>query len=457
MIPLNTSEIVNKFSRVFGGTDFENSQHIYGCLSSVLEFVSVKPSTLRLGSIEALQEILQSFDWGKALFLRKDPHSWIVRIILRGPDGRYLFVRATLWTICVLQGPDAPAIVVSEFQADGAKLAEEAAKDLQQLLALLRARNPSAPKEVRIAFLSERVYDSLQAVQHFQTARAAWKDIENLEIIVVPEVSIAGSEIVAQALDHPVILVDKTQLAALQTDPDTDFIASFDWHWSSKSTATIENLTRMLRGLKIAPSEKTGGKRLFLSLELEKRIWVEQFEVLLSAVEFLKTEYGFDTVIINGMTAPEGLPKEQPFFEEIARREDDFARDLQGKVSGVAVETTRRMTLKQKISHITSCSYFIAPAGSAALLPILCDVPGICFGTKDFLRAALHLLPEDRNRFNVLDPAEVQLVSGELSVQRYTWAANTPQGQSYSIAPAFFAANLAVHAKAYLGGTIPKR
>lgn len=172
--------------------------------------------------------------------------------------------------------------------------------------------------------------------------------------------------------------------------------------------------------------------RVWLSLELEKRLWAEQIEGLSTIIDALARKYlrEGETVglVFNGMTGVEGgempwyicglIAREQSLIEEIRSK-----LRCRHKVFNLAGKTLRVKTL-----FASGIDFIVAPLGSASLLPsLIFDKPGVVYGNNvSDLRSFV-----GRNTI-ILDEKNVTDVHALKGVVNWR---GTGQCVSYSIAP----------------------
>ncbi len=145
--------------------------------------------------------------------------------------------------------------------------------------------------------------------------------------------------------------------------------------------SNIRNLRKSF--IEYASSCKTpkiqGNFVILISLELEKRIWVNQVEVYKAVTAKLLNKFSSLTIIVNGMTGKEYgeesrevkkmIEKERVLVKEMFHGFDVDLIDLSGQ------------TLRVKSKYISIIDMFIAPIGSATILPsLIFEKPGMTVG-----------------------------------------------------------------------------
>ena len=137
-----------------------------------------------------------------------------------------------------------------------------------------------------------------------------------------------------------------------------------------------------------------GTFRLGVAIELEKRVWVQQIPALGALFECLLSKVPSCEVYVIGMTGST-LQKELGKFQTIYEREalviQAWSKQFQGRIQ---FRHLFGLSLQEKIPLLSQMDFFVAPAGTAAVIPSLAGVPGVCYShpqLSDAFRA--HLAP----------------------------------------------------------------
>lgn len=126
--------------------------------------------------------------------------------------------------------------------------------------------------------------------------------------------------------------------------------------------------------------------RIFITLEVEKRIWREQEDALGKFLTRARTDLGRPlTVYINGMGASVNgstggdfgdiEEAETQAVERLAQRAPGDTQFLRG--FGKTIDT--------KIEECRNYGFFLGPLGTSSLVPIIMDLPGITYHNRFFI------------------------------------------------------------------------
>ncbi|MFD3389351.1 hypothetical protein [Alteromonas macleodii] len=205
------------------------------------------------------------------------------------------------------------------------------------------------------------------------------------------------------------ILIDKSQsfleLSNLfpEIQPILDFNEHFDLASNIKTFDSIEirnampssfkrNYAQLQNRFKKVPVYgnrfNNGTLKIFVSLELEKRVWLNQEEVIRQVVNELKKSYQSISLVVNGMTGTcQGIDKK---VEKVINKEKQIVQQLTSQLD-VAVEDLSGRDLFDKYTAIKECHFYIAPIGSATMLPsLLIELPGITVGNTEMLSSQFY-------------------------------------------------------------------
>lgn len=138
-------------------------------------------------------------------------------------------------------------------------------------------------------------------------------------------------------------------------------------HFNVGGKEICEFMRRML------PVDTPVKKALFISLEAEKRVWVNQRDCL---SKFIR-EAEPSRIVFNGMTAPVA-GRSYCSFQEQEGHEQRLISDIMA-ASGWECEVVNTFgyTMHEKLHEIRKCSFFLTPGGSAFVLPSIMGIPGV--------------------------------------------------------------------------------
>jgi len=177
-------------------------------------------------------------------------------------------------------------------------------------------------------------------------------------------------------------------------------------------------------------SSDVGEFKLLLSIEAEKRGWIEQFIALKSLVKALARRYRRIRVFINGMTGwVEGV--DASFYPNIRALEESFISELRTELPDVEVEHLFGFSFAKKVCALKEIDFFAAPLGNACLIPTFLNIPGVIYGSKDFISTMKHVIFSE-NAISIPENM-TRNIDDKLNMMSYEWSVNTPQGLSYSI------------------------
>ena len=114
---------------------------------------------------------------------------------------------------------------------------------------------------------------------------------------------------------------------------------------------------------------------------------------------------------------------------------------------GTPIRYLGGLDMLRKVSEIAACEFFAAPAGTAALLPLLADVPGVFYSHPALplhFKNILQGFPDGVPICTTVAQADPSVPG----VMRYDWAGIS--GESYSIPVAAFLAEALPAARAAL-------
>ena len=174
--------------------------------------------------------------------------------------------------------------------------------------------------------------------------------------------------------------------------------------------------------------------RLFCSLEFEKRFWIEQEEALVALFEKLRGVTQKLTVILNGMTGsifPESSDRLEKHYQEIFVREREIFNKWKSRFGAfLEIRFLGGLDLQRKVEAAREAHFFVAPAGTAALIALMAGTEGLFYSHPSLqahFRNQLKGFPHGR----MICRDSTTAVVGDGGVMTYSWAGR--DGQSYSI------------------------
>ena len=189
------------------------------------------------------------------------------------------------------------------------------------------------------------------------------------------------------------------------------------------------------------PADRVAGRglRLFVSLELEKRIWVEQVEALELLFSRLLERVPELGVVVNGMTGTI-FGNEDARFVPIAAYEREVIAGWQARFGPqLQVQYLGGLSLTAKLETAATCDFFAAPAVTAAWIPLLAGVPGVFYISPDsqaLVEAEFRVFSYGR----LICRNQTVPVTDQKGFIDYAWARE--DAHSYSIRPEIFVAEV---------------
>lgn len=120
--------------------------------------------------------------------------------------------------------------------------------------------------------------------------------------------------------------------------------------------------------------------KIYITLEIEKRIWAEQIEGISQFLNRVRQELGHPlTVYINGMTSTINGKKETG-YDKIFREETKIVDKICNNIAlDTIIHRGSGKTIENKLIDCKDYGFYIGPFGTSALIPWLLEIPGITF------------------------------------------------------------------------------
>lgn len=124
--------------------------------------------------------------------------------------------------------------------------------------------------------------------------------------------------------------------------------------------------------------------RLVVSFDLEKRIWVNQNECIEAIIGYVKKKYESPvSVIVNGMTGNTSQLRHE--ISAVVKSEKNIVNKLSA-MENVEVVDCSEQTLGDKYKNFLGAHFFIAPIGSATMLPsLIMGINGMAVGNSEMI------------------------------------------------------------------------
>ncbi|MEO1679111.1 MAG: hypothetical protein AAFU80_13230 [Pseudomonadota bacterium] len=255
------------------------------------------------------------------------------------------------------------------------------------LEAIAKGRDPAEIGRRRVlALRNDRVYDGV-----FLAAYALWSmDRDRYDEIVIDadRMMLPFQEILSsEGSTLPMSCLASSDFAKMRARPDVAWVEGPGKIAPRKlARERIGDVMRAL-GDHVRGSVDAHRDRftLFVSLDLEKRAWLEQEEGLTGLIEEATRRFGHVHLLVNGMTSNTSGRGCEAYGQIRAREaalmdrwQDRFGADL-------TVEHLFGQTMEEKARRILGASFYAGPMTSAILLPAFLDVPGVAYGTPGIL------------------------------------------------------------------------
>lgn len=321
-----------------------------------------------------------------------------------------------------------------EALADGEKLAADA----KRLQAVARQSRLTSIARFRFRIDNARVFDSLATCAKLRRLNEASPDFRFHVLEVDKRRSLLDpAELPLGALFQNAAREERKPAVG---GPPEHHIFSTIYLSGGMKGGLRKGLDPLFEDIRRQPRPAGGPFILAVSLELEKRVWVEQVEGIAQVLGLLLAHHSRLELMVNGMTASVLKPPEDP-FADIAEREREALGHICARLPGlITLRHLHGQTLPEKCAALSHASYFIGPVGSASLLPLALSLPGLVYGSPEAMRSVRWMI-EPGDRLAMLPPELVQPVPAALGMRAYNWAREL-QSASYSIQPAAFQAHV---------------
>lgn len=397
------------------------------------------------GAVEEVAGFLAATPFEAIAHLRRmDPHVWSVRLHVIRQDGRWLVLHGRFDSLHFATGEAGAMLAAAGRSHDPAGAERDMAAALADIAAGFHAQGGGRTPPTCFLLGNGRPVDQSTVLARLDRVLA--------EVEVSPALAIRQ--------DPRTAFLDPALLPAIAAHPDTGFETGPALRAAAMATggSVAEALylpdsgweeqhhgARRLRDALLAATPPvppdTEELRLFVSLDLEKRVWVEQEAGFLALFRALRPRAPRLTVFLNGMTgvigeqAPEALAAA---FPAIAGRERAImARWQEAMGEGLTLRFLNGCDIPGKVAAIRGCDAFAAPGGTAAFIATLAGLPGLFWShpaLADHVASQHGGFPEARpiGREAIRPAPEAE------GVHRYDWGG--AGNLSYAMAPETFLA-----------------
>jgi len=367
---------------------------------------------------------------------RRDRHSWAVSIFVDSPANGLYMLDSTDWCFSIRSR-------AGTMSAGQDREAEYAEKLYQSVGASTSIVPPGELPTVHIVAKSNRFFDSLLFSFALDELIEAAIPGRWLDLVLVDSMhfrSFAGYA--ANPRVTKIVTVTATALHQMVARSPRDvWIQCLRFpadQWRSSYRRRFEAFVRSRRA-QITTATLQPVFTVLISFELEKRRWLQQAEGLFRLLSALRVRHGDLRVLVNGLTAPVtgSLP---PAFAPLQEEEAAMMAALQIRLGPqVAFASLYGLTLTAKIDAINGADFFVAPIGSASLVPAYLGIPGVIYGTAEFADDNAWLY-DGLGAVRRFATAWVRPHQGDESIMKYDWARYDASSHSYSIEPDDFVA-----------------
>ncbi|MBL6456381.1 hypothetical protein JMJ55_13690 [Belnapia sp. T6] len=405
------------------------------------------PAALDLGHgpVEEVAGFLADTPFEAIAHLRRmDPHVWSVRLHVVRQDGRWLVLHGRFDSLYFVIGEAGAMRAAAGRSRNPAGAERDMAAALADIAAGFHARAAGRTPPTCFLLGNGRPVDQSTVLARLDR--------------VLAEVEVAPALAIRQ--DPRTAFLDPRLLPAIAAHPDTGFetgpalraaamagggsVAEAmyvpDSGWEEQNLAARRLCDALLATTPPVPPDPDE-LRLFVSLDLEKRVWVEQEEGFLALFQALRPRAPRLAVFLNGMTGvigeqgPEAL---DAAFPAIAGRERAImARWQDAMGEGFALHFLNGRDIASKVAAIRGCDAFAAPGGTAAFIATLAGLPGLFWSHPALFG---HFASQHRGfaEARPIGQATIRPAPEAEGVHRYEWGG--AGNLSYAIAPADFLA-----------------
>ncbi|KAA8610000.1 hypothetical protein [Salipiger aestuarii] len=223
-----------------------------------------------------------------------------------------------------------------------------------------------------------------------------------------------------------------------QRNPAVSWVEAFSYD----QTLVYKEASQMLKEISASgrdadPEVKKSKFKILISYEAEKRVWTQQKDGLIKLVKSLEDSFGEITVLVNGMTGYAGSSPEETthLFPSIVEAESDFINLIAASTNKTTAIHLSGLSVAEKASALRGVDFFTAPAVSAAMIPMLMDVPGVIYGNSAMTEILKSRDVESIFPVKFVPDNIVSYDDTENGHVNYSWASGTKQSASYRISP----------------------
>ncbi|TCZ58755.1 hypothetical protein [Roseicella aquatilis] len=372
---------------------------------------------------------------------RKDPHLWNVCLHIVRTDGSWFVCNGRFDELIVLGGHKDEQ---HAFLSGRGKNLEEAEKTTalieNDIQSGFHASAGGRAPVLNIVFSNGRPIDQSVALARFDRLAGNLPRSEQVRIYqnretaffdpnIFPAIAATGKvefysprerDVRAEALKTGASLIEAFYM------PDTG--------WTEQNDALQHLKLCIARHGLSAAAHRDGELRVFVSLELEKRVWTEQVEGFLALFAALRERAEKVVVLVNGMTGvifEKEAQKLMANFDRVTSEEKKVISYWQNKLGlAFSFEYLGGCSFYEKVNRIAACDFFVAPGGTAALLALLAGVPGVYYSHPELQQNFSGMLGKFAEG-KLICKASSNADKAAKGMFNYVWAG--VGGESYSI------------------------
>jgi len=332
--------------------------------------------------LQCSREVINHFS--PAFFWRRDPHEWrSLRALFADESGNVVCLRHQGGVTFVnhYKEDDLKHKSFSETQMENEDIA--CAKSLSQSIAQRKIQGIKQRCAARL--WNGRIFDSLEAISKIrQLSKGGISKFDDLVLLEKTPLLPANKAVADLELN----VCDQTAGEDIDRFPSPFVHYTKSIAYPSKDyMAYIAEMKEMAHAIarengRASPS-RPHGTSIFISYDLEKRVFKNQESEFRETLSYLSKRFGDVTLIVNGLTSGVGGPRE--FAHDIHRTEIEITKKVVEGLDRVTVLDMFGYTIEEKLRVVQWCDFYLAPKGNASLIPMLVDVPGIYYGSSTFM------------------------------------------------------------------------
>lgn len=179
----------------------------------------------------------------------------------------------------------------------------------------------------------------------------------------------------------------------------------------------------------IPPTSGDGRFNVFISIEAEKRQAINQLNLFSEILRRLSGRHKIN-VFVNGMTGNiEGADE----FSAVKLFEEDIIQKLRSFFPTVGFLHMHGWTFEEKAKKCSELHFHISPLGTAMLIPLCLNVPGIVYNSPAMMSQFLWLLKVMPSRTKPVPLDWVSASDQDLAINKYAWGHSDNSRTSYFV------------------------